>query len=742
MKNILSQLLLAFLAVLALCACHGDEAVKPAEDVGDNAFTVTRRIAIFATPESRTYYESVVGLALATINEAQSGCQEQLKLSVEWYNAASSTYLDDVKTVVADEDVPIIIGPNSSILSARLADAMAVYRDSHEQSEKMLILPTCTSAQLQRIYCDREFLWCLTGCDIMQSSLLLRIANTILNKPAVTLITTDDIYGKTFHDWCPFQATEYGIDMFQAFQLSEKPAREEVETIMREIAERNIQRNEGIPGFYSIPDAVLIASTDPMVYQVCDSMATEMFALEQLVVPFAADAGYTEQLIAHYSITKGLHPSADPESIFGDEYYDKDEHSPEPGEAQMYDAIIMSFLSLYHAYILEQSGTHKRLYDAMCNIVDDDDYDETYTDWNKEDMRVMVEMLGRGENAIKLVGCSSPLLFADKLHTTLLDSYYTMWTASEGKAYQLRTLRYQDEATNELLVPWDPSKDVIDPDANLNDDDDRFDYGFPPNKYAVIVAASSGWENYRHQADALAVYRHLMEVNFPPEQVILICEDDLAYDPRNPYPGNVHHLVADTTNLRNNIEVDYHPSQLTDEDMCSILCGHASDSLPQVLTSGPDDYVFVFWCGHGTKQNGFNWMDRHVSGSVVNHWLKQMKQEQKFRRLLFVAETCYSGGVGAQCSDIPGVMMLTSTNENEPSFADISEFDLQLQTYLSNGFGSTFIDTMGRLSSYWLLDVYMRLVQGTQGSHVSLYGVEGFGSLTRLQLIDFVGDPN
>ena len=61
----------------------------------------------------------------------------------------------------------------------------------------------------------------------------------------------------------------------------------------------------------------------------------------------------------------------------------------------------------------------------------------------------------------------------------------------------------------------------------------------PSDHWAVIVAGSNGYANYRHHADACHAY-HLMKKNgIPEDQIIMMAYDDVANDPENPFPGQL-----------------------------------------------------------------------------------------------------------------------------------------------------------------------------------------------------------
>ncbi|PRD19544.1 UNVERIFIED_CONTAM: Lgmn [Trichonephila clavipes] len=55
--------------------------------------------------------------------------------------------------------------------------------------------------------------------------------------------------------------------------------------------------------------------------------------------------------------------------------------------------------------------------------------------------------------------------------------------------------------------------------------------------WAVLVAGSNDWQNYRHQADVCHSYQVLRNHGIPDERIIVMMEDDLANNTENPTPG-------------------------------------------------------------------------------------------------------------------------------------------------------------------------------------------------------------
>jgi glycosylphosphatidylinositol transamidase (GPIT) subunit GPI8 len=107
---------------------------------------------------------------------------------------------------------------------------------------------------------------------------------------------------------------------------------------------------------------------------------------------------------------------------------------------------------------------------------------------------------------------------------------------------------------------------------------DQKDFYYPElnEKWAVVVGTSDTWANYRHQADALAMYQLLKRHGYDDEHIILIIEDNIAYHPRNIYPGVVK-VRTDGENLYENVEVDYKINDIGIDDFEKILMGEVSE---------------------------------------------------------------------------------------------------------------------------------------------------------------------
>jgi legumain len=62
----------------------------------------------------------------------------------------------------------------------------------------------------------------------------------------------------------------------------------------------------------------------------------------------------------------------------------------------------------------------------------------------------------------------------------------------------------------------------------------------PSDHWAVLVAGSNTYGNYRHQADIFHAYQIMKKNGIPEDQIITLAYDDIANNRQNPFPGKVY----------------------------------------------------------------------------------------------------------------------------------------------------------------------------------------------------------
>ena len=256
------------------------------------------------------------------------------------------------------------------------------------------------------------------------------------------------------------------------------------------------------------------------------------------------------------------------------------------------------------------------------------------------------------------------------------------------------------------------------------------------DRWAVVVGGSDDWVNYRHQADALAMYQLLRRHGYDDSHIILVMEDNLADNPNNIYPGVVK-VRPDGENLYHDVCVDYRLSDISFSDLRDIMLGRGSARLPEVVGSGPQDNVIMFWCGHGNA-NSLAWGSYgSVSGDDLRSVVGAMHDAGKYRKFFFALDACYSGTIGEACEGVPGLVVMTAANPYEPSKADMK--DTRMGLWLSNGFTRAFQDAIDANAAISLRDLYYTCARHTVGSHAMMYNVERYGNVFRNTMAEFLG---
>jgi legumain len=205
--------------------------------------------------------------------------------------------------------------------------------------------------------------------------------------------------------------------------------------------------------------------------------------------------------------------------------------------------------------------------------------------------------------------------------------------------------------------------------------------GAAGERFAVLVAGSNSFQNYRHQADIAHAYKILSDGGLKRENIITMMADDVAHHWRNPFRGQLFNApdAADGTPpddvyaaVRDHI--DYRHRHVTPHNFLKVLTGDGSAPGP-VLRSGPEDEVFVYFADHGgVGIIAFPGLIPGVTGPVLhadklNDALRTMASKRMFKRLVFYMEACESGSMfDGLLQPGLGVYAVTAANAHESSW--------------------------------------------------------------------------
>lgn len=605
----------------------------------------------------------------------------------------------DLETV-ADElasrdDIVAVVGCYQSAHTKILASKCA------KRNKPMFTFST--SEELQRAFGQRGFLWCLSESDITQSELLLAKAERYQVK-RVALLAEDGIYGQTFLDWFSFQAVELGMEPIGTETFSNENLEEKFCAIIKDN-----------------PELVICAPSSAKEASTIVSLSNKYNFTGYLLF---SDTAYSDEMIETLGVrsngVEGVAGVSDPTTGFDVSYNARFDTKPSVGESAVYDAAMIA------CYAYRYAAVHNLdMNDAIAALLNSTA--DTKGMWTESAMRNVFAAIEAGQTPA-FSGATGNLDFSTEHYTTVMYSSYVHWMIYNGKFIHLDYDNRSEDKSSSSVAAWEWNKQFA---QQFEEDVPEIVYPELGGKWAVVVAASSGWTNYRHQADALAFYQFLKEHGYDDEHIILIMADDLVNNPNNPNMGTVKRLPGGE-NLYHDVEIDYKLSALQPEDVMNILKGKVDNS----LKSSESDNVLLFWSGHGNKGELVWGDDDAVTADMISETFQEMAKEHRFRKMLCFIETCYSGSVAEKCVGVPGLLMLTAANGNETSKADIYNNDLSV--WMTNRFTSCLLDGIAKKNDITLHELYYSLFSQTLGSHVSVYNSDSYGSVYSNNMKEFL----
>ncbi|RCV25887.1 hypothetical protein SETIT_5G201900v2 [Setaria italica] len=190
-------------------------------------------------------------------------------------------------------------------------------------------------------------------------------------------------------------------------------------------------------------------------------------------------------------------------------------------------------------------------------------------------------------------------------------------------------------------------------------------------RWAVLIAGSNGYYNYRHQADICHAYQILKKGGLKDENIIVFMYDDIAHSPENPRPGVIinHPQGGD---VYAGVPKDYTGREVNVNNFFAVLLGNktaVSGGSGKVVDSGPNDHIFVFYSDHGGP--GVLGMPTYpyLYGDDLVNVLKKKHAAGTYKSLVFYLEACESGSIfeGLLPNDI-NVYATTASNADESSW--------------------------------------------------------------------------
>ena len=742
----------------ALYGCTSDDKAESV-DPPTPSEVITLNVDVVLPANIRAEWQPSIDWALANIHAAQQLQSREVQLNLRYHDEDTENIDALAYQLTHPEEgadtCHAIIGPYHS------DHATDILRYAG-RTRLPVIMPTCTSSELQRSNARNTYAWFLTESDITQCEMMVTGAAKMTDVD-VALIYSNDTYGQSFHDWFGYYATERQLHVAGEGIVAYKNGMDLTSFLDEAVADSKKKR---LVICVALSDVADYKRVTDQVHQWYNKVSATDYTLQvQLIL---SDTALDEKVIQDDSMwfSYGLSPTASPGYGFPQSYEARFGQPLKNGEARIYDALTMLALGAAHQSVKGEDCTvagrqvaynekpyGPTLTDHMRSVVASDE--GASCGWDADGLSRAFSEIASGRS-INLTGASGSLKFDNETYTKVLGTDYMFWRVddSQGKRMAKPILHISTESSNtsasttvlwELDKMWTPEYADVPVDHNLPAVSDR---------WAVVVSPSTSWSNYRHQADAFAMYQTLRHHGYDDDHIVLIVEDNLANDSRNPFAGQIFverssdpAAASDqfmNDDVRKNAVVDYHFSDLQPADLADIMMGKKSDRLPQVISPTASSDVFFFWSGHGGSREGPLWGNEDAYEYFGKDRIRDIVAEmagnnggsRMYRRMMFAIETCFSGHWGEALMGQPDVLVLTAANAKESSKADVHDRDLGV--YLSNAFARTFRRLIGGNNEISIYDLYRELFRTTKGSHVTIYNQQEYGSVYSEKMNEFL----
>ncbi|KAE9614175.1 hypothetical protein Lal_00016625 [Lupinus albus] len=245
----------------------------------------------------------------------------------------------------------------------------------------------------------------------------------------------------------------------------------------------------------------------------------------------------------------------------------------------------------------------------------------------------------------------------------MADIWYTLLSWS-WKLFFMYMLSLQS-TTATKLNRWDS---VIQLPTESSVDADTDGVG---TRWAVLVAGSSGYGNYRHQADVCHAYQLLIKGGLKEENIVVFMYDDIAMNEMNPRPGIIinHPHGPD---VYAGVPKDYTGESVTTENLYGVILGDKNKvkgGSGKVINSKPEDRIFIYYSDHGGP--GVLGMPNmpYLYAMDFIEVLKKKHASGSYKEMVIYVEACESGSVfeGIMPKNL-NVYVTTASNAQESSW--------------------------------------------------------------------------
>ena len=246
------------------------------------------------------------------------------------------------------------------------------------------------------------------------------------------------------------------------------------------------------------------------------------------------------------------------------------------------------------------------------------------------------------------------------------------------------------------------------------------------DNYAVLVAGSNTYSNYRHQSDLYHHYHILINRGINPENIIVFAYDDIAYNIRNPFPGQVFNK-PDGEDVYAGVIIDYYGGDVTPSNFVAAITGDSEGvtltdlrSNAKVLESTKKDNVYIYFVGQGSD-NLIAFPSKYLYRDELISALNLMYEKGLYKELVFNLDAPQSDSMFYKVLPTNISVYATTAANSTACYCDSGvaclgdEYSVNFMEYIESRPGD-------QLKDYSMQDLYEYLVKIIESSQIRQFG--------------------
>ena len=193
-----------------------------------------------------------------------------------------------------------------------------------------------------------------------------------------------------------------------------------------------------------------------------------------------------------------------------------------------------------------------------------------------------------------------------------------------------------------------------------------------PQNFALLIATSEGYKNYRHQADIARSYSLLLQAKIPKENIIVFSFDDIANSSYNPFKGELYSINSNQIpeEYYKNLKIDYSGRFVNKRTFKEVLLGKKYLLRSnRVFDINVNDNIFIYIDGHG----GHGYLkfpyDNDFYTDEVLSFFNDFSKTELFNKMVIHVEACYAGSVFENMKNNNKIHVFSASPKNKPSYA-------------------------------------------------------------------------